>query len=425
MKRTIMMRTIYAAALVALFAASAYASGSPFSAVYTFACNGGTQRIGTCPNGGRPEALIQGSDGNFYGTAQVSMEGISEPNGGVVFSLAPAGTQKVLHTFTQGPDKNYPDGNIPGPLSEGPDGKLYGVTDFGGNPNCSGYCGNGVLYRINRDGSGFTVLHKFCSETDCADGEYPGAMVTGTDGNVYGTTQAGGTGGSCSGDGCGTLFRVTPSTAAYEVVVNFTDTDGGVPSNLVVASDGTFYGIALGTTAVVLFHYTEATGTLQSFSVSFPLIDGDLPSAPLMMTLGPNGNVYGLYGVYAENGAGVFEVDPDGTNLQLFPFYTTNPGRGTPYAMIPASDGNFWVADESGIDGKGYGDIIALSPTDGSLIHVLQPFSPASALGVFPATLIQASNGLLWGSTIVYGKASAGHFGDGTVFSLNAGLPPK
>ncbi len=421
-----MKRTIYSAVLVALMAASAYASGSPFSAIYTFACNGDTvERIGPCPNGGRPESLIQGSDGNFYGTAQVSMEGVSEPNGGVVFSLTPAGTEKVLHTFTPGPDKNYPDGNIPGLLSEGPDGKLYGVTNFGGNANCSGYCGNGVLYRVNRDGTGFTVIHKFCSDTNCADGLYPGAMVSGTDGNVYGTTQAGGSGGSCSGNGCGTLFRVTPSTGAYEVVLNFTNTNGGNPSNLVVASDGTFYGIALGTTAVVLFHYTEATGTLQSFSVSFPLIDGILPSSPLMMTLGPNGNVYGLYGVYAENGAGVFEVNPDGSNLQLFPFYTTNPGRGTPYAMILASDGNFWVADESGIDGKGYGDMITLSPTDGSLIHTLQPFSPTSPLGVFPATLIQAGNGLMWGSTIQFGKASEKHFGDGTVFSLNAGLPPK
>jgi uncharacterized repeat protein (TIGR03803 family) len=420
-----MKRTFYSAALVALFAASAYASGSPFSAIYTFACNGGTQRIGACPNGGRPESLIQGSDGNFYGTAQVSMEGISEANGGVVFSLTPTGTQKVLHTFTQGPDKNYPDGNIPGPLTEGPDGKLYGVTSFGGTGNCDGYCGDGVLYRINRNESGFTVLHKFCSDANCADGHYPGVMVTGTDGNLYGTTQAGGTGASCTNIGCGTLFRVTPSSGSYEVVVNFTSANGGIPSNLSVASDGTFYGIALGTTAVVLFHYTEATGSLQSFSVNFPLIDGDLPSSPLMMTIGPNGNIYGLYAIYAMDGAGVFEVNPDGSNLQLFPFYTTNPGRGTPYAMILASDGNFWVGDESGIAGKGYGDIITLSPADGSLIRTLQPFSPASALGVFPETLIQASNGLLWGSTIQFGKASENQFGDGTVFSVNAGLPAK
>jgi uncharacterized repeat protein (TIGR03803 family) len=414
------------ALLAALLVSAAYAAGPEFSAVYTFTCNGNpNQRSGACPQGGRPVSIILGSDGNFYGAAQVSMEGISEPDGGTVFSLTPGGTQKVLHTFTEGPNKEYPNGNIPALLTEGPDGKIYGQTLFGGTNSCHGYCGYGVLYRVNRDGSDFQVIHKYCSEANCADGEYPGALVAGNDGNVYGTTQAGGTGTNCDGSSCGTLFRVTPSTGAYEVVVNFTSSNGGNPSNLMVASDGTLWGFSVGTTDVVLFHYTETTGTLQSFPVNFPLIDGDLPSAPIMMTFGPNGNVYGLYEIYAIDGAGVFEVDTDGTNLQLFSFYTSSPGRGTPESMILASDGNFWVADENGISNDSSGDIITLSPADGSLIQILQPFSVTAPVGVFPVTLIQAANGVLWGTTIQYGDASGKHFGDGVVFSLNARLPPK
>lgn len=414
------------ALLLALLVSAADAANPKFAAVYTFTCEGNPNfRFGSCPQGGRPDSLILGSDGNFYGAAQVSMEGISEPNGGVVFSLAPGGTQTVLHTFTAGVDKNYPDGNLPGLLTEGPDGRIYGQTSFGGINSCSGYCGDGVLYRINRDGSGFQIIHEYCSEEDCADGQYGGALVAGTDGNVYGTTLAGGTGGTCEGLSCGTLFRVTPSTGTYEVVVNFTASSGGNPSNLIVASDGTLWGFSVGTTAVVLFHYTETTGALQSFPVDFPLLEGILPSSPLMMTFGPNGKLYGLYGVYAVDGAGVFEVDTDGTNLHLFPFYTTNAGRGTPQTMILASDGNFWVTDYNGISGEGYGDIITLSPSDGSLLQTLQPFSATSALGAFPEALIQAPNGLLWGSTIQYGNASGKQFADGTVFRLNAGLPPK
>jgi uncharacterized repeat protein (TIGR03803 family) len=420
-----MKRAILSALFLALLASAAYAANPEFTAVYTFACNGNPNiRIGYCPQGGRPVSLTLGSDGNFYGASQVSMEGISEPDGGTVFSLTPGGTQKTLHTFTAGPDKNYPNGNIPGLLTEGPDGRIYGQTLFGGTDTCSGYCGNGVLYRINRDGTGFQIIHAYCSEANCADGEYPGALVAGNDGNVYGTTAGGGTGGTCEGFGCGTLFRVTPSTGAYEVVVNFTSSNGGSPSNLMVASDGTLWGFSVGTTDVVLFHYTEATGTLQTFPVSFPLIQGELPSSPIIMAFGPNGNIYGLYGVYAIDGAGVFEVNTDGSNLHLFPFYTRSPGRGTPETMLLASDGNFWVADENGISNS-YGDIITLSPSDGSLIQTLQPFSATSAEGMFPVTLIQAPNGMLWGTTIQNGNASGKHFGDGVVFSLNAGLPAK
>jgi len=413
------------ALVLVLLAGSAYATSAQFAPVYTFACKGNPRvRSGPCPQGGRPEALILGSDGNFYGSAQVSEEVNSQGTGGTVFSLTPGGTLKVLHMFTPGANNDYPNGNLPGLLTEGPDGRIYGETLFGGNNGCNSYCGYGVLYRVNRNGSGFQVLHKYCSEANCADGQYAGALVPGTDGNVYGTTQGGGTGGSCNGFGCGTLFRVTPSTGAFETVVNFTSSNGGVPSNLIVASDGTFWGFSVGSTAVIVFHYIEATGTLQSIPVNFPLFDGDLPSSPTLMTFGPNGNLFGLYGIYAINGAGVFEVNTDGSNLQLFPFYTNSPGRGTPETMLLASDGNFWVADENGITSD-YGDIITLSSTDGSLIQTLDPFSSTSPEGAFPVTLIQAPNGVLWGSSIQYGEASSKHFGDGVVFSLNAGLPPK
>lgn len=413
--------TVLFTLLITLLAGSAFAASAQFSALYTFTCTGSQfERSGPCPQGGRPDSLIQGSDGNFYGAAQVSMEGTSAPNGGTVFSLTPTGTLKVLHTFLPGANNKYPGGNLPGLLAEGPDGKIYGEALHGGIDGCNGYCGYGLLYRVNRDGSGFQIIHKYCSETNCADGSSGGALVVGTDGNVYGTTYYGGA------NSDGTIFKVTPSSGAYEVVYNFNvSTVGENPSALVVASDGTFYGLtASSTLGEVLFHYTEATGEFQAFSMNFPTFDG-LPSSGFLLTLGPNGNFYGVYEIYGTSGAGIFEIEPDGSNLQLFPFYTTLDGAGSPQTMMLASDGNLWMDNYNGSNGEGYGDIITLSPTDGSLIQTLSPFSSRAAVGAYPAELIQAPNGILWGSTYQYGRASTNHFGDGAVFRLNAGLPPR
>jgi uncharacterized repeat protein (TIGR03803 family) len=405
-------------ALVVLLAGSAFAANSPVP-VYTFICNGTAfQRTGACPEGGRAGYITLGSDGNFYGAAQVSSEGSSAPNGGTVFSLTTAGTFSLLHTFLPGTNKTYPNGNLPGLLTQGPDGKIYGTTLFSGIRGCNGYCGYGVLYRVNKNGSGFQILHKFCSRTNCTDGSTAvSGLKLGTDGNLYGTSNSGGT------HNGGTIFRVTPSSGGYEVVFNFNySTSGESPSGVTVASDGTFYGITFGTAGELLFHYTESTGILTTAVLNFPLVNG-LPSRGGVLTFGPNGSLYGLYTVYGESGVGVFDVDVDGSNLQLFPFYNTIDGGGSPQSMMLASDGNFWVADYNG--SSGYGDIISLSPTDGTLLQTFTPFSSTAAVGAYPAEVIQTSDGLLWGSTYMYGVASKGHFADGTVFNLNAGLPPR
>ena len=230
----------------------AFAGSKPPVAVVTFACHGNVgERIGACPDGGRPDSIIQSSDGKFYGTAEVSIEGNSTPNGGSVFSLTPSGAITVLHTFASGPDKNYPNGNLPGLLVEGPDQKLYGETSYGGVNGCNGYCGSGILFRVNKDGTGFQVIHKYCSEENCADGQYGGAILAGTDGNLYGTTIFGG---QYNG---GVIFRVTSSTGAYEVVFNFNISGSGeLPSSLIAAKDGTFYGMSVGPQGQILFHLT-------------------------------------------------------------------------------------------------------------------------------------------------------------------------
>jgi hypothetical protein len=425
MEGTQMKETLPFVLLFALLASSALAAGPQPAAVYTFTCNGSQKRgMGPCPNGGRPDSLIQGSDGNFYGAAQLSYEGSQAPEGeststgGVVFSLTPTGTLTVLHRFVPGPDKNYANGNFPGLLTEGPDGKLYGYTTFGGIDGCNGECGYGVLYRVDRNGSGFQVVTSFCPDASCGDlRPTPTAMVAGTDGNLYGTIAGNGT-------PYGSIFKVTPSSGSYETVLNFNFSSGeGLASGLTAAPDGTFYAIALGTIPAFLLHYMPSTGDLTTVALTFPPFDTFLPSGPMSgLTFGSNGNLYGLYDIYATAGTGLFEVEPDGNNLQLFPLYDSVIGASAD-GLLLASDGNFWMAQYYGSDT--YGNIIALSPSDGTLLQTLSPFSKSSSVGGFPVELIQAKDGTLWGSTYQYGTASTGQFADGTVFSLNAGLPAR
>jgi uncharacterized repeat protein (TIGR03803 family) len=392
--------------------AAALASTPEPVAIYTFTCTGNAElRIGPCPQGGRPGYLIQGANGTFYGTTQISSEGTSQPNGGAVFSLTPGGTHTILHTFTAGSGKNYPDGKSPNLLTEGPDGNLYGTTLFGGQNNA------GVLYRVRETGSGFQMIHQFCTQTNCADGDVPSLMVVGPDGNLYGTTLLGGTGNCPSG--CGAIFRITPSAGTYEVVFSFNETTSGqYPTGFVVASDGTLYGRSFG----YLYHYFPLTGAVQATPLTFP-DRGGLPSlAASGFTIGSNGNLFGLYQIYGLPGLGLFEVDPDGSNLTLFPRYNTINGGGMPDAMLRATDGNFWISNYNG--SSGYGAIVSLSP-QGTVLETFTPFGTSSSVGAYPAGLLQAMDGTFWGSTFQYGDAPKGSFGDGVVFTLNAGLPPR
>jgi uncharacterized repeat protein (TIGR03803 family) len=128
---------------------------------------------------------------------------------------------------------------------EGSDGFLYGVNVFGG-PFVQGY---GTLFKISKTGTGFQVLHFFCTVGNgtCADGGYPDGLIAGSDGNLYGSTQGGGTfqGSACSTSGCGTVFRITPNGTLTTLHVFSGTSDGSVPLGVTQATDGNFYGTTL------------------------------------------------------------------------------------------------------------------------------------------------------------------------------------
>ncbi len=201
-----------------------------------------------CADGSGPLGyLIQGSDGNFYGTTS----GGAQPdecssNCGTVFKVTSAGVLSTLYTFpASGSSTGY------GPMFgvvQGNDGNFYGTTAFGGNDVCGIdqplYCG--TIFKLTPTGT-LTTLYDFCApESGCPDGFSPGGLVLGSDGNFYGPTGGGGVAGICNSTyggklDCGTIFKITPS-GTFNTLHSFDGSDGGAPSQLIEANDGNFYG---------------------------------------------------------------------------------------------------------------------------------------------------------------------------------------
>src|SRR3974390_3168361 len=121
----------------------------------------------SCPYGAQPDAIIQASDGNFYGVAQAST-----PGGGTIFKMTPGGQLTELYVFQVQPGTAFfPNGYAPNSIAEGSDGQLYGTAGSGG-PNSASL---GTLWRIHKDGSGFQVLQYFC--TSCTTGGSPKDII--------------------------------------------------------------------------------------------------------------------------------------------------------------------------------------------------------------------------------------------------------
>jgi uncharacterized repeat protein (TIGR03803 family) len=164
--------------------------------------------------------LVQGNDGNFYGTASAGGNG---GGGGDVFRLSPSGAVKVLYTF----DGTHGVTPFAG-LVQASDNNFYGVAVAGGTFS------NGVLYKVTPNGS-FTVLHNM--DGSQGDGSAPiGGLLQGTDGNLYGSCSIGGN----TPDG--TLFKAT-TKGAFSVPYVLDHVSGSLPySTLTQHTNGPFYG---------------------------------------------------------------------------------------------------------------------------------------------------------------------------------------
>jgi uncharacterized repeat protein (TIGR03803 family) len=161
--------------------------------------------------------LLRDKAGNLYGTTVAG----GTYGEGVVFKLAPDGTETVLHSFMSGKDGSVP---VAGVVADKA-GNLYGTTYMGGSSGCGAGCG--TVYKIAPDGTE-TVLYAFCSLANCSDGGYPLTnLVLDKVGNLYGTTSIG-----LYPQGMGAVFKLA-ADGTETVLHTFTGgADGGAPNDL-------------------------------------------------------------------------------------------------------------------------------------------------------------------------------------------------
>jgi uncharacterized repeat protein (TIGR03803 family) len=327
-----------------------------------------------CPDGCFPIGrLALGSDGDFYGVTHTG--GLY--GDGTLYKIGFSGGFSKLHDFDV--DGIATDNGGPwGGLVQGPDGRFYGTSEYGGP------FGVGFVFRLEADGT-ITTVHNFSG----ADGQWPGAgLMVASDGNIYGTTWNGGLG--CGGgyNGCGTIFRILP-TGTFELMHAFVGPNSGFgigpDGTLVEGLDGHLYGTthqggadSYGTAFKMAFD-----GTFTHLH-SFAFEEGVLLRGSLVRAA--NGNFYGVteQGGSADFGT-VFQMTPAGAVTVLHSFL--GPEGRRPYAgMAIGSDGKLHgTTREGGEYDLGVVFRLNLTPANLQISRVTAP-ATASVTGTFVVT---------------------------------------
>lgn len=351
-------------------------------------------------------ALVQGTDGNFYGTTIVGGDLSLNFGGGcgTVFKMTPGGAVTTIALF------NNTNGLRPEcGLVQGGDGNFYGTTREGGK------FGYGTVFRITTNGT-LTTLVSF----DNTNGSGPqAALVQGSDSNLYGTTGYGGNLSLNGGIGYGTVFKVTTNGALASLAA-FNQDDGSYPvyptGPLVPGSDGGFYGTtpsggAYNCGTVFKVASTGALTTLLSFSTNNGPPWGGLVQAN-------DGNFYGTAGEGAFGWGSLFRLTPAGLFTTLFSF---DSNYGSVGSIIQADDGSFYGTAYGHPGGPAPGIVFKMKPDGTWMALVSFDGTDASFSGV--ATLVQGTDGNLYGTTEFGGDLSfLNGYGIGTIFRIV--MPP-
>jgi uncharacterized repeat protein (TIGR03803 family) len=333
---------------------------------------------------------------------------------GVVFKMNTNGSgYTVLKNFA-GSDGSAPVADL---LLSG--NTLYGTTDMGGNYD-------GVVFKVNTDGSGYTVLKNFTLDDGFA--LWGGLVLSGN--TLYGTASEGGRSG---GNGGGVVFNVNTDGSGFAVLKAFMGGDGGDPyhGNLVL-SGSTLYGTTVGggsfSDGVVFKMNTDGSSytVLKSFTGS----DGMWPSAGLILA---GSTLYGTTGAggssYNSNNEGygvVFKMNTDGSGYTVLKNFTGSDGY-FPMADLVLSGSTLYGTTEYGgsacnpPDDNGYGVVFMLN-TDGSGYTVLKDFTGSD--GGLPSARLALAGNTLYGTTQSGGSSyNATNAGYGVVFELSLPFP--
>lgn len=351
-------------------------------------------------DGANPAAkLLKGSDGNFYGTTTYGGigPGFFGNGNGTVFRISPDGTFTTLYSFTGGDDGANPAFD----LTEGNDGNLYGTTQFGGSENF------GTVFCITPSGT-LTTLAALPSNQS-GSMSYIASVIEGADGNFYGTFQYFGTiGVDYGGPGDGVVYEMSPD-GTFSNLFSFDGTNGAYPQpGLVAGGDGSFYGTTStgGTNDLGIVFRITTNGTFTCLHSFTGGADGADPGPGLVVGKGGE-----LYGTTVSGGAAnvgtVFKITTNGVLTTVYSF--RNVHGSYPYPpVVEGPDGTIY--------GENGNELYQIS-TNG-VFTVLLYFNGLDGSDA-EGGLVLGDDGKLYGIT-----SGGGTYNAGSVFSLSASLEP-
>lgn len=335
-------------------------NGTGYTSLYTFAA-------GADPHG----SFIQLANGYLYAATST-----------FIFRIKPDGTDfSSLHTFN-----GFGGRTGIGRLSLASDNYLYGVTAEGG------LLDGGVVYKMNPDGTGYTVISEFSSA-----GQNPsGSTYLGTDATLYGMTRQGGAGFS------GVLYSCNTGTAQADIVHSFfaADPNGQSPAHIIAGPDHALYGAtAEGGTfnAGVIFKVqADGTGYTTLYNFDGSALDGASPNGLLYAS---NGYLYGTTGGSGHMGKGtLFRLKPDGTAFEQIHSWQGSDGAKPTGGLVEWQNEIWIITAEGGNENAGTVFAIPLTDTD---LHLVYEFSPSNGTDGSNPTgrLTTAADGNLYGIT--------------------------
>jgi uncharacterized repeat protein (TIGR03803 family) len=376
----------------------------------------------TNSDGANPLAGLILSGNTLYGTANDG----GDAGYGTVFAVNTDGSGFTnLHgftaldpTFSTNSDGANPDAGL---LLTG--NMLYGTAQQGG------IAGNGVVFRINTNGSGFTNLYNFTAArhpfSTNGDGAYPDATLILSANTLFGTAQQGGIAGN------GTVFGINTNGSGFTNLYDFTtalppfftNSDGANPLAGLTSSGNVLYGTASAcgsaNSGTVFGINTDGSDFTNLYNFTGGS-DGAYPQAGLILS----GNT--LYGTAQQGGAAgdgsVFRLNTDGSGFtNLYSFTNGIDGADPDAGLTLSGDVLYGTANAGGAAGNG--TVFAVN-TDGSgftNLHSFTALDPTFSTnddGAYPSAGLILSGNTLYGTT-----AGGGSSGNGTVFALGLPLP--
>jgi uncharacterized repeat protein (TIGR03803 family) len=401
-----------------LFGITAQGGSSGGGTLFTIRVDGGGFQVLHSFGGGASEgkdpygALTLDGSGTLYGTTSAG----GPSNFGIVFKLRTDGTLfQVLHSFAGGPsDGRGPYGSL---LLDGL-GNVYGTTFAGGQPfkfNPFGDIddGEGTVFRIKTDGTGYQILRAF--QDDANDAAYPsGSLTADGSGNLYGMTVGGGS------SRAGTVFRIGMDGSGFQILHSFA---GGASDernpvgSLVLDRSGNLYGMtgaggASSFQAGIFKIRTDGTG-YQLLHTFVDTSDGSLPLGSLI--LDGSETLYGAMTFGGSSNSGtVFSINTDGSLFHVVrAFAGFVSDGGSPSASV-ISDGLGYLYGTTTYGGSSYVGTVFRIRSNGTRFQILHAFSGGANDGDVPvAPLILDRAGNLYGTTNAGGPSN-----NGTVFKV-------